>query len=125
MTDVSPELALALAASLAAEAKGGEDTIVLDVSTTLGICDYFVITTAANLPMARAIAEEVERVLGERFGRKPRSIEGAGERRWTLLDYGDIVVHVFMNEERDYYRIERLYADAPSLDWRALQQEEV
>lgn len=114
------EASMAAAASAAAESKGALEIVVLDVSTTLGICDYFVIATATNMPMAKAITDEVERVLTENFERKPRSVEGATERRWTLMDYGDIVVHVFMSEDRDYYRIERLFADAPTLDWRSL-----
>lgn len=113
------EQMMAVLASTAAESKGATDIVVLDVSSTLGICDYFVIVTVTNVPMAKAVAEEIEKALGENLGRKPRSIEGASERRWTLIDYGDIVVHVFMTEDRDFYRIERLYADSPQLDWKS------
>ncbi len=116
--DNDVERSMAIAASLAADAKGASDIQILDVSTTLGICDYFVIATATNSPMARAVVDEIERVISAEFSRKPRGVEGATERRWTLLDYGDIVVHVFMPEDREYYRIERLYADAPMIDWR-------
>ena len=119
-SDTDLEALMAAVASAAAESKGALEIVVLDVSTTLGVCDYFVIATATNMPMAKAITDEIERALTENFERKPRSVEGATERRWTLMDYGDIVVHVFMSEDRDYYRIERLFADAPSLEWRSL-----
>ena len=92
VTPVS-SLELALAAARAADAKGATDVLVLDVG------------------------DEVEAQLRERFGDAPRSVEGAESRRWVLLDYADIVVHVFHAEERDYYRIERLYSDAPKVDW--------
>lgn len=118
-TGSDEEQTMAILASTAADSKGATDIVVLDVSSTLGICDYFVIATVSNVPMAKAVAEEIEKVLGENLGRKPRSIEGATDRRWTLMDYGDIVVHVFMSEDRDFYRIERLYADASQLDWRS------
>jgi len=111
-------LDLAVAAARAAHDKGATDVVVIDVGDVLGICGYFVIATASNPRQVKAVVDEVEEQVGERFDDRPRSVEGATERRWVLLDYGDVVVHVFHAEERDYYRIERLYSDAEQVDWQ-------
>jgi ribosome-associated protein len=118
MTTATTSLDLAIAAARAADDKGATDILVLDVGDVLGICGYFVIATASNPRLVKAVVDEVEQQLAERFDEKPRSVEGATDRRWVLLDYADIVVHVFHTEERDYYRIERLYADAERIDWQ-------
>lgn len=110
-------LDLAVAAARAAEDKGATDILVIDVGDVLGICSYFVVASASNPRQVKAVADEVEDRLREDHGAKPRSVEGAAERRWVLLDYADIVVHVFHRDEREFYRIERLYADAPKVDW--------
>ena len=110
---------LAIAAARAADDKGATEVMVLDVGDVLGICGYFVIASASNTRLVKAVVDEVEEQLAERFGEKPRSVEGATDRRWVLLIYADIVVHVFHTEERDYYRIERLYSDAEQIDWQA------
>lgn len=109
---------LAIAAARAADDKGATDVMVLDVGDVLGICGYFVIVSAANPRQVKAVVDEVELQLTERFAEKPRAVEGATERRWVLLDYGDVVVHVFHAEDREYYRIERLYPDAAQVDWQ-------
>ena len=114
----TPSIELARAAARAADDKGATDVVVLDVGDVLGICGYFVIASASNPRQVKAVADEVEAQLSERFGEKPRSVEGAAERRWVLLDYADIVVHVFHAEEREYYRLERLYADADRIAWQ-------
>ena len=108
---------LALAAARAADSKGATDVLVLDVGDLVGICGYFVLATASNPRQVKAVVDEVEAQLRQQFGDVPRSVEGAESRRWVLLDYADIVVHVFHTEEREYYRIERLYSDAPKVDW--------
>lgn len=109
---------LARAAALAADDKGATDVVVIEVGPVLGICEYFVVASAANDRQVKAVTEAVEERLRVDFDRKPRSVEGADARRWVLLDYGDLVVHVFHAEERGYYRIERLYGDAARLEWR-------
>ena len=108
----------ALLAARAADGKGATDVVVLDVGDMLGICECFVIASASNPRLVRAVVDEVEAQVKAATGRSPKSVEGASERRWVLMDFGDIVVHVFSEEEREYYRIERLYADAPTRDWR-------
>lgn len=108
----------AVTAARAADDKGATDVVVLQVGPVLGICEYFVLASAANDRQVKAVVDAVEERVAEVVGEKPRSVEGADGRRWVLIDYGDVVVHVFHAEERDYYRIERLYTDAPIVDWR-------
>lgn len=112
------EWKMAVSACRAGESKGATDIIVFDVAPVLGICDYFVVMSVSSMPMAKAVTDEIERMINETFERRPRAVEGLDERTWTLVDYGDVIIHVFAERERDYYRIERLYADAPHLDWK-------
>ena len=109
---------LAVAAARAADDKGGTDIIVLDVSKIVGIVGWFVVVSASNPRLVGAVTEAIEEQVREQCGESPRYVEGASERRWVLLDYADMVVHVFLGEERDFYRIERLYSDAPIAEWR-------
>ncbi len=109
---------LAVAAARAADDKGGTDIVVLDVSKIVGIVGWFVIVSASNPRLVGAVTEAVEEQVREQYGESPHYVEGATERRWVLLDYADMVVHVFLSEERDFYRIERLYSDAPVAQWR-------
>jgi ribosome-associated protein len=76
-----------------------------------------VIAGAPNVRQVRTIVEEVERALKEQCDTAPRSVEGLDDAHWVLMDYGDLVVHVFLEETREYYQLERLWADAPRLDW--------
>jgi ribosome-associated protein len=107
----------ALVAAKAAEAKLGERTVVLAVGELLGVTDAFVITSGRNSRQVRTIAEEVERVVKEQCGRSPWAVEGLREMRWVLLDYGDFLVHVFHEEDRAYYDLERLWGDAVRVPW--------
>ena len=104
-------------AALAASSKKGEGTVILEVGDVLAITDAFVITSGDNVRQVRAIAEEVERQIDEAGGPKPLRVEGLADARWVLLDYGDFVVHVFLDETRDYYQLERLWSDAPRVPW--------
>ena len=108
---------LAVAAARAIDAKQGEATVILDVGAVLAITDIFVITSAANRRLVRTLAEEVEEQLGAQYGRKPLRVEGLSEQQWVLLDYGDVVVHVFADEARRFYEIERLYRDVERVPW--------
>lgn len=92
---------------------------MLDVGSILAITDAFVITSAGNSRLVKAIVDEVEGVLTVEGGPKPRRIEGLGELEWVLMDYGDFVVHVFLDETRRFYELERLWGDVPRLDWAA------
>ena len=120
MTAAPPtSVELAQRAAAGADAKGAEDVVILDVSEILGICDLFVIASARNVRQVAAVTEEIEERLWLGHDVKPASVEGLDGRRWVLVDYGDVVVHVFLDEERAYYRLERLYGDAPRIDWAA------
>jgi ribosome-associated protein len=87
------------------------------VSGVLAVVDEFVVASASNDRQVRAIVDEIERKVAEAGLAKPLRVEGRDERRWVLLDYGDVVVHVFLREVRDYYELERLWADVPRIDW--------
>lgn len=108
---------IALLAAEAAGEKKAADIVVLDVAETLVITSYFVIATGSSDRQVRSIAEEVEDVLRERGGIKPIGREGEREGKWVLLDFADVVVHVFQPEERDFYRLEKLWSDAPKLEF--------
>lgn len=116
-SDEQIEAWVALAARAAA-AKTDEETVVLDVSDVLSIVGWFVITGGRNARQVKAVAEEVEDKLTEAGGPKPVRVEGLDSLDWVLLDYGDFVVHVFRDELRSYYELERLWSDVPRLDWR-------
>lgn len=105
----------AIMAARAASDKKAEDIVVVDVAELLVITDYFVICTGRNDRQVRTIADEVEDQLREKGGIKPIGREGADEGKWVLLDFGDLVVHVFQPEEREFYRLEKLWGDAPRL----------
>jgi ribosome-associated protein len=100
----------------AASSKTLDETVVLDVGDLLGITDHFVITSGSNVRQVRTIAEEVELRVKAQGGGSPRYVEGLDDARWVLLDYGQFVVHVFLDEARHYYNLERLWADAPRVE---------
>ncbi|QEW03300.1 ribosome silencing factor [Microbacterium lushaniae] len=99
-------------AAHAADSKGAEDLIALDVSQPLPLVDIFLLATGRNERNVAAIADEVEAKLLE-AGHKRLRREGRAESRWILLDFGDLVVHVFHEQERVYYGLERLWKDCP------------
>ena len=116
-TDETEVVARSRIAARAADAKKAHDIVILDVGEIMGIVESFVITSAPNSRLVRAIVDEVERELFERTGDKPRAVEGLRDASWVLLDYGDLVVHVFLTETREFYALERLWADADRLGW--------
>lgn len=111
---------IALVAAKAADDKQGNETIVLNVESVLAITELFVITSANNPPQVRTIANEVSSRIREQLGISPLHSEGLAEQQWILLDYGDVVVHIFSEPTRRYYEIERLYTDVPVVNWRAM-----
>lgn len=98
----------------AADKLGGEDFVALDVSEPLPLVDVFLLVTGRSERNVAAIADEVEDRLLE-AGHKRLRREGRQEARWVLLDFGDLVVHVFHPEERTYYGLERLWKDCPTV----------
>lgn len=107
---------LAFLAAEAASDKKAVDIVALDVSDLLVVTEYFVIATGRTNVQVRAIADEIEEQVRAKAGEKPIGREGIGEDKWILLDYGDMVVHVFQPAERDFYRLEKLWGDAPRLE---------
>ena len=103
---------LVLEAAEAASAKKAERIVILDVSEQLVITDYFLICSGSSPRQVRTIADEVGKRLAESRGVKPFRREGEREARWVLLDYVDFVVHVFHNDDREYYDLERVWAGA-------------
>ena len=115
--DSLPSIELARTVARAADDKKGENTVVFAVGDVLAITEFFVITSASNRRLVRTLVEEVESAVREAHGRSPLRIEGSSEQQWVLIDFGDVVVHVFNDEMRAYYEIERLYRDVPKIDW--------
>jgi ribosome-associated protein len=106
-------------ARLAADAiadKKGQDIVLLEVGDLFVITDVFVIATGNSRPHVQSLANRVEELLKE-AGRNPLRDEGRPEAEWVLLDYGDVMVHVFQPSAREYYSLERLWRDAPVIDW--------
>lgn len=121
MTDKIKELEefsrkCAITAAIVADSKKASDIMVQHVRDLIGVTDYFVIATASNSRQVDAIIDEIEDQLREQLKVKPTHREGSMDGSWSLLDYGDIVVHVFQPETREYYRLEALWNDAPVLD---------
>lgn len=107
----------AVVAARAADSKAADEVVVLEVGPVMAVCEHFVIASGSNTRQVRTIAEEVEEQLKAGGGPKPIRMEGFDDLRWVLLDYGDFVVHVFLDETRRYYDLERLWSDVPRLDW--------
>ena len=122
MTATERAVELATEAALAAADKLATDVVAIDVSEQLVITDVFLLAAAPNDRQVRAIVEAIEERL-LKSGVKPVRREGEREGRWVLLDYADIVVHIQLTEEREYYQLERLWKDCPliAFDERAAQ----
>jgi len=112
----------ALQAARAADSGLGRETVVIDVGDVLSVTDLFVITSGINRRQVRAIVQDIEQLLAIAGGPKPISVEGSvgrdDESQWVLMDYAGFVVHVFDDETRDYYDLEKLWADRPKIEFR-------
>lgn len=98
--------------------KKGEDIKVIDISGVSTVADYFIIASGNNVNQVQAISEEIDEVLG-REGITPKAIEGHRNATWVLLDYRDIVVHIFLKEDRSFYDLERIWRDGKEVDINA------
>lgn len=103
---------LASRAAALALSKQAAATMVLELNGISDVCDYFVICHGESEVQVHAIVDAIEAGLAE-IGARPWHVEGRSARQWVLLDYVDLVVHVFLHEVREYYRLEDLWADAP------------
>lgn len=100
----------------AAESKKAISTSILRVSGVHSLVDYFVVTSASNSRQLRAIVEAIDESISKNLGAKPLGIEGLSSSEWILLDYGSVVVHVFSEEARSFYSLERLWSDAERME---------
>lgn len=114
MTATPRAIELLQLAARAADSKQAEDMVALDVSEPLALTDIFLLASGRNERNVIAIAGEIEDKMIE-AGVKPLRREGRSEGRWVLLDFGDIVVHVFHDEDRQFYSLERLWSDCPAI----------
>ncbi|HWB72065.1 MAG TPA: ribosome silencing factor [Egibacteraceae bacterium] len=105
---------MALAAAAAAAGKKATDIRILDLGELLGITDFFVIASARSERQLATVVDDIQTRL-KRDGRAPERREGTKEAGWMVLDYGDVVVHAFTEQQRAYYELERLWADAPTV----------
>ncbi len=110
---------VAIVAARAADDKQGGNILVLNVGDVLAITEMFVVVSASNSRQLRTIANEVTAKIREESDRPLLRSEGMAEQQWVLLDYGDVVVHIFSEDIREFYEIERLYQDVPVVDWHA------
>ncbi|MDG2024373.1 MAG: ribosome silencing factor [Actinomycetota bacterium] len=114
-SDSEPLPPLLLAAARGASDLQATDVLALDVGDVLGITDWFVVASASNVRQVRRIAEQVEEAVKASGGQGPLRIEGLEDATWILLDFGLFVVHVFYEETRSFYDIERLWSDVPKI----------
>lgn len=106
-------------AARTASEKLGRDTVVIDVGEVLAVTDLFVITTGNSARHVRTLVEAIETEVVAVGGPHPRRVEGRDAHQWVLMDYGEFVVHVFDEERRAYYDLERLWSDRPVLPWES------
>ena len=119
MNDTTISQAIATAAAEAARDKQAADVVVLDVAALLTITDYFVICSVSSAPQLKAVIEGVEARIRTELDRRPVRREGAADGGWLLLDYIDVVVHIFFEPVREFYRLEHNWTDAPRPAWAA------
>jgi len=111
---LTPEETVAAVAALADDRKA-LDIVQLDLRGMIGYADYFVICTGRSDRQTRAIHDGIHAGMKQAHGLLPRRVEGLSEGRWILMDYLDVVVHVFTPETREFYRLEQLWGEAPAL----------
>ncbi len=97
--------------------KKGQDIVLLDVSDLIQITEVFIIASGTSRPQVLTLADEIN-VRMKEVDRKPLRVEGGTDAAWVLMDYGDVVVHLFQAEPRSYYDLERLWVDAPRHTWK-------
>lgn len=107
---------LARLAALAADDKRAKQVVILDISPISPVADYFVICHGSSSVQVKAIVDQIAEKVREEDGRHPHHVEGYANARWVLLDYGDVVIHVFHEQEREFYNLERLWGDAKMVE---------
>lgn len=117
----SAGLRRALAAARTAEENRGRDIVILDLRDQTNLFDYFVLVSGSSRRQLHAMSEEIDRVLKEEWNDQRLGLEGYVESHWILMDYGDVVVHLFEPETRAYYAIEELWAHAKRVPYQSQQ----
>jgi ribosome-associated protein len=107
-----------MTAAHAADEKLGNETVILGMTELFGVVDAFVITSASNTRHVRTLVEEIEKEIKDAHSFAPVRIEGMSDATWVLMDYADFIVHVFLQETREYYDLEHLWSGAPRVPWR-------
>lgn len=107
---------LALSACKALSAKRGTDIVMIYVREKTSLCDYFVLASGKNVPQIRAMGEAVEEAIEKEYSVSPTRTEGVRDGRWAVVDYGDVIVHIFNDETRLFYHLERLWADNKNVE---------
>ena len=120
MADLSVSKKMAAMAVDALEDRKGEEVHVIDISEISTLADYFVIASGTNINQVQALADNVQEVLG-RQGFMTKDVEGYDAGNWVLLDFGDIIVHVFDSENRLFYDLERIWRDGKLVDVNELK----
>lgn len=110
---------LAVAAAQSAEDNRGQNIVILDLRDQTSIFDFFVIATGTSQRQLRAMSDAIDDVLQKEFGHARLGTEGYQDSRWILLDYGSIIVHLFDETSRDYYRLEELWGGAKRIAWKS------
>ncbi len=103
-------------AAITADDALGEDLVAIDVSSQLYLADCFLLVTADNQRHSRSIVDAISRAAREKLRRRPDVIEGGGESGWVVIDYGDLVVHVLSEEDREFYALEKLWSQSPRIE---------
>ena len=106
-----PDHAIAQKIAQILDSKKGGNIIALNVSELTVVCDYMVIASGRSTPHVKALYDAVDEELTEKMNITPRRVEGVNEGRWIVMDYGSIIVHIFHQEEREFYNLERLWDD--------------
>lgn len=109
--------AIAFAVATYADDKKAEDIVIMDVEGISPVADYFVICTATSMPHLRAVRNEIKDRLWVEHKRHPIAVDEKAESLWFILHYGDVMVHIFHQDKRDFYALEELWGDAPRVPW--------
>ena len=114
MSEITSKI-LAVEVCKALADKRGKDIVALYVREKTDLCDYFIIASGSNAPQIRAMGERVEELVEKNLGLVPSRREGVRDGRWAVVDYGDVIVHIFNDETRLFYHLERLWTDGGNL----------
>lgn len=116
-SDEIKELALTIAE--AGDDRKAENIVVLKVDKLSYLAEYFVIMTGYSAPQLKAISSSVENKVFEKFDRQPLRIEGRNDPNWILHDYGDVIIHIFLPEAREYYNLQAFWSGAEQIEWQS------